>query len=252
MYYTAKHMDELTPRQIEILKSIVSEYTEGGVAVGSEILEKKYKLGVSPATIRNEMVELTTKGYLKKSHFSAGREPSAKGFRYYITHIMQEKQMSTIDEVTYKNSLWDSRTHLHRLLSAGTKILADRTGLVAVSATNTGDMYYAGVSCLFDEVEVMGNDSARHLCDILDQFSFWQQVMQRFFATNQEVFYMLGEEDFADPAFEPIASVMGEFRVGEVQGVIGLIGPKRMKYDVYIPQVRYFSHLLEDIGLKHD
>ncbi len=243
-------MDDLSPRQIEILRTIVLEYTESGEPVGSEVLEKKYKLGVSPATIRNEMVELTTKGYLKKSHFSAGREPSAKGFRYYITHIMQEKQMSTIDEVSYKNSLWDSRTHLHRLLQAGTRILADRTGLVAVSATNTGDVYYSGVGCIFEEMDVMGTESARHLCDILDEYTFWKQVMQRFFATNQEVFFMLGEEDFADPAFEPIASVMGEFRVGAVQGVIGLIGPKRMKYDVYIPQVRYFSHLLEDIGLK--
>lgn len=245
-------MDDLSPRQIEVLRSIVLEYSESGDAVGSEVLEKKYRLGVSPATIRNEMVELTSKGYLKKSHFSAGREPSAKGFRYYITHIMQEKQMSTIDEVSYKNSLWDNRTHLHRLLQAGTRILADRTGLVAVSATNTGDVYYSGVACIFDEMDAMGAESAKHLCDILDEYTFWKQVMQRFFATNQEVFYMLGEEDFADPAFEPIASVMGEFHVGEVQGLIGLIGPKRMKFDVYIPQVRYFSHLLEDIGLKDD
>lgn len=245
-------MEELTPRQIEILKAIVLEYTETGIAVGSEVLEKKYKLGVSPATIRNEMVELASKGYLKKSHFSAGREPSAKGFRYYITHIMQEKQISTIDEVSYKNSLWDSRAHLHRLLSASTRILADKTGMVSISVTNTGDMYYSGVSCLFDEVDMLGNQSARHLCDILDEYAFWQQVMQRYSATNQEVFYMLGEEDFSDPAFESIASVMGEFRVGEVQGVIGLIGPKRMRYDVYIPQVRYFSHLLEDIGLRDD
>ena len=59
-------MEDLTPRQVEILKAIIQEYTENAEAVGSEILEKKYKLGVSPATIRNEMVELTKKGYLKK------------------------------------------------------------------------------------------------------------------------------------------------------------------------------------------
>ena len=51
-------MEDLTQRQIDILKVIIKEYTETGAAVGSEILEKKYKLGVSPATIRNEMVEL--------------------------------------------------------------------------------------------------------------------------------------------------------------------------------------------------
>jgi len=241
-------MEDITPRQIEILKHIIMEYTETGEPVGSEILEKKYKLGVSPATIRNEMVALSTNGYLKKSHFSSGREPSPKGFRYYITHIMQEKQMSTIDEVSYKNSLWDNRTQIHRLLSVGTKILADRTGLIAVAATNTGDLYTAGISCLFDEDETMTKVVAHHLCDILDKFSFWQQVMQRFIATNQDVFYMLGEDDFADPIFDSLASIMGDFHIGEVHGVIGLVGPKRMKFDVYIPQVRYFSHLLEDIA----
>ena len=68
-------MEDLTQRQIDILKAIIQEYTESAEAVGSEILEKKYKLGVSPATIRNEMVALAKKGYLKKSHFSSGRLP---------------------------------------------------------------------------------------------------------------------------------------------------------------------------------
>jgi len=55
-------MEDLTQRQIDILKAIIQEYTDTGLPVGSEILEKKYKLGVSPATIRNEMVELAKKG----------------------------------------------------------------------------------------------------------------------------------------------------------------------------------------------
>jgi heat-inducible transcriptional repressor len=241
-------MEELSPRQIEILTAIITEYTDSGEAVGSEILEKKHKLGVSPATIRNEMVVLTTKGYLKKTHFSAGRIPSAKGYRYYIKNIMKEKQMSTIDEVSYKNSLWDDRQQVHRLLAHGTKILAERTGMVAVCATSDGEMYYAGVSNIFNHENMMDIIATQQLCGLLDQFGFWQQVMQRYFATEQEVFFMLGEEDFQGPAFEPVASVMSDFHIGKNQGVIGLLGPKRMRFDVYVPQVRYFSHLLEEIA----
>ncbi|MBI4032954.1 MAG: hypothetical protein HY377_00320, partial [Candidatus Blackburnbacteria bacterium] len=63
----------MTPRQIQILKSIVEEYTQTAEAVGSDVLEKKYSLGVSPATIRNEMAALTAGGYLKQPHTSAGR-----------------------------------------------------------------------------------------------------------------------------------------------------------------------------------
>ena len=109
-------MEDLSQRQIDILRAIIVEYTETGEPVGSLIIEKKYKLGFSPATIRNEMVELAKKGYLKKAHFSSGRIPSAKGFRFYINHLMKEKELSTIDEVAYKNSIWDERSEAHRLL----------------------------------------------------------------------------------------------------------------------------------------
>ncbi len=85
-------MEDLTQRQVDILKAIIKEHTETGGPVGSEVLEKKYKLGVSPATIRNEMVELAKKGYLKKTHFSSGRLPSAKGFRFYIKHFNETKR----------------------------------------------------------------------------------------------------------------------------------------------------------------
>jgi heat-inducible transcriptional repressor len=139
-------MDDLTQRQIDILKTIIQEYTETGEPVGSVILEKKYKLGFSPATIRNEMVELAKKGYLKKTHFSSGRVPSAKGFRFYISHLMKEKELSTVDEVAYKNSIWDERTEAHRLLFHATKYLAGKTGLLSITATETGDVYYAGIN----------------------------------------------------------------------------------------------------------
>ena len=99
-------MQDLTPRQTEILKTIIQEYTNTGDAVGSDILDKKYSLGVSPATIRNDMVELAKKDYLKKEHFSSGRLPTAKAFRFYIQNIMEEKELSTADEVSYKSDIF--------------------------------------------------------------------------------------------------------------------------------------------------
>src|SRR3990167_4880843 len=91
-------MEDLTPRQIEILKAIISQYTDTGEPVGSDVLDKKYNLGVSPATIRNEMVELARKKYLKKSYFSSGRVPTAQAFRFYIKNLLNEKELSTAEE----------------------------------------------------------------------------------------------------------------------------------------------------------
>lgn len=240
-------MDNLTQRQVDILKAIIKEYTDGGDAVGSEILEKKYKLGVSPATIRNEMVDLAKKGYLKKTHFSSGRVPSAKGFRFYIQHLMKEKALSTIEEVSYKNSIWDDRNEVHRLLYHATKVLAARTGMLSITATDSGDIYYAGVANLLNKAEFYDLGVSKTLFQLLDEVNFWEGILRQFYNIDEQIMYLLGEEDFRDPVFESCASVIGEFRSPHVKGIIGVVGPKRMYYEVIIPQVRYFSGLLEEI-----
>jgi heat-inducible transcriptional repressor len=240
-------MEDLTQRQVDILKVIIQEFTESGEPVGSEILEKKYKLGVSPATIRNEMVELAKKEYLKKTHFSSGRVPSAKGFRFYIKHLMKEKELSTMDEVAYKNSIWDEREEMHRLLSQATKVLAQRTGLLSLSATDSGDIYYAGVSHLLEKPEFLNLDLSRNLFELLDESNYWEKVLHQCVKIDDDILYMLGEEDFNDPLFEPCASVFGEFDFGTAKGIIGVVGPKRMYYETVTPQIRYFSNLIEEV-----
>lgn len=240
-------MEDLTLRQIEILKAIIKEFTETGDAIGSEILERKYKLGVSPATIRNEMVELTDKGYLKKSYFSAGREPSAKAFRFYIKHLMKEKELSTVDEVTYKNSVWDDREDLHRLLSHATKILAQKTGLLSVSTTDNGDMYYSGVGNLLTIQEFLNWDLSRTLFERLDTINYWGDILAQLQKTEEEMIFMLGGDELRDALFEPCASIFADFEGEKIKGMIGVIGPKRMSYEVVAPQIKYFSSLIGQI-----
>lgn len=240
-------MDDLTLRQIDILKAIIKEHSATGEPVSSDILEKKYKLGVSPATIRNEMVELAKKEYLKKEHFSSGRIPSGKGFRFYIKHIMKEKEMSTADEVSYKNGIWDERKEAHRLLSQSVKVLAHKTGLLSLAATNFGDMYYSGMSNLLSKHEFLNWDLSRILFERLDEVRYWNKIFEKLLKIEGEVLFMMGEEDFSDPVFESCASVFCDFEGEKIKGIIGVVGPKRMYYDVITPQIKYFSSLIESI-----
>jgi len=240
-------MEDLTQRQVDILKTIIKEYSETGEAVGSEILEKKYKLGVSPATIRNEMVEIAKKDYLKKTHFSSGRIPSAKGFRFYIKHLMKQKDLSTTDEVAYKNSIWDERNETHRLLSQATKILSQKTGLLSLVTTNLGDVYYSGMANLLTQPEFLDLNLSRTLFGRLDEVSYWERILDEFQKMEEEIMCLLGEEDFHDPIFESCASVWGEFEGKNIKGIVGVVGPKRMYYDSIIPQIKYFSNLIEEI-----
>jgi heat-inducible transcriptional repressor len=240
-------MEDLTQRQIDILKTIIIHHTETGEPVGSEIIEKKYKLGVSPATIRNEMVELAKKGYLKKSHFSSGRIPSAKGYRFYIKNLMKEKELSTTDEVSYKNSIWDDRNEAHKLLLQANKVLSQKTGLLSLTAIDTGEVFYSGVANLLTKPEFLDLDLSRCLFERLDEDMYWEKIIDQFARIHEEIMYILGEEDFRDPVLEPCGSVFGEFAGNKIKGIIGVVGPKRMSYDVIAPQIKYFSSLIGEI-----
>ena len=131
--------DSLTARQTQILKSIVEEYIETAAAVGSETLDKKYNLGISSATIRNEMVALTKAGYLRQLHTSAGRIPSPKALRFYIDQLMEEKRMSVADEVKTKQEVMEAKDDIDELMADATASLAQKTHSLAVAALDGED-----------------------------------------------------------------------------------------------------------------
>jgi len=240
-------MNELTPRQVDVLKAIVEEYSASGESVGSMVLEKKYKLGVSPATIRNEMVVLEKKGFLKKNYFSSGRNPSTKGLRFYINNLMKEDRLATVDEIGLRNSIWDDRDELYRLLSRAVRVLAEKTGLLSIVSTDRDELYYSGTANLFDEREFSNLEKTKTILTKLEEVEFWHGVVGDWDTIEKEIIFLLGEEDFGDPSFNFYGSVFGEFRGESVKGVIGVVGPDRMCYHKIVPQVRYFTNLVKNI-----
>lgn len=141
--------DALSARQTQILKALIDEYIETAQAVGSEVLEKKYNLGVSSATIRNEMVALTKNGYLRQLHTSAGRVPTPIAMKFYISQLMEEKQMSLVDEVKAKEEVWDVRDDLDKLMDEATEALAQHTKSLSVAALDDGRTWHSGLANIF-------------------------------------------------------------------------------------------------------
>lgn len=85
---------ELSARKRRILEAIVIDHIKTAQPVGSRTIARRYKMGFSPATIRNEMADLEEMGYLFQPHTSAGRVPSQRGYRYYVDELMQEEQLA--------------------------------------------------------------------------------------------------------------------------------------------------------------
>lgn len=82
----------LSERQEQILNFLIQEYLDGAQPVSSDLVKKGARLDVSPATIRNELQELTEQGYIRQPHTSAGRIPTQKGYKYYVEITFQQQE----------------------------------------------------------------------------------------------------------------------------------------------------------------
>ncbi len=239
---------DLTPRQTQILKAIIDEYISSAEAVGSETLDRKYALGVSPATIRNEMAELTEKGFLQQLHTSAGRIPTAMGLRFYVSHLMQEKQMSLRDEVLCKEEIWDARFNLDKLLKETVLALARRTRTLAVAATDGGDVYYAGASHILNMPEFYDIDVAQTVLSLLDQKLRLHQLFFEQSLSAEPIHIMFGS-DLNWAHFSPVGVAFSRFNAGKTGDVtLGVIGPCRLNFPYVVPTIRYFSQLVGEIA----
>jgi heat-inducible transcriptional repressor len=240
-------MNDLTQRQIDVLKSIIEEYINTAEAVGSETLEKKYNLGASPATIRNEMVKLTELGYLKKLHTSAGRAPTPQGMKFYVKQLMKEKEMSIAETVSTKEKLWDYRGKINPFMKEVTKSLANKTKALAVVTTDDGDIFCSGYSNILDMPEFYDINITRSLLAAIDEFEYFHNLFSGILE-SEDVHVLLGEE--LGPRLKgPYGFVYANFETPKhLKGEIGVLGPTRLNYTSVVPTVRYFGELIEEIA----
>ncbi|MDP2671869.1 MAG: hypothetical protein Q8P13_05465 [bacterium] len=240
-------MAEIKARQKEILRSIIEDYIETAEPVGSESIVSKSNLGVSPATIRNEMAALTEMGYLNQPHTSAGRAPTPLGMRFYINELMKEAGLAVKDEVEIKEALWESRYQFHRLLKRAASELAAKTGALAVATTEEGDIYYAGAANILDMPEFYDIDLTRTVLSILDRADSLGEIFDR--AVGDDPVHILLGDDIGREYLDYCGLVFAQYGAGKKNaGNIGIIGPVRMHFDRVIPTVRYFGDLLTELS----
>ena len=118
-------------RRLEVLRAIVQDYVSTNDPVGSKALAERHDLGVSPATIRNDMAVLEEQGYITQPHTSAGRVPTDKGYRLFVDRLSAVKPLSVAERRAIERFL-DGAVDLHDVLSRTVRLLAQLTRQVAV------------------------------------------------------------------------------------------------------------------------
>jgi heat-inducible transcriptional repressor len=241
-------MSDLTQRQIKLLKCITEEFIETATPVGSETLEKKYSLGISSATIRNELSTLTQMGFLKKSHLSAGRSPTSMGLKYYVRNLMTPKNLTASEEIGAKEKVWDYRNEFDRLLHETTKELANRTRSMAIATTDHGLVYNYGASNLLEEPEFYNIDVTKTVLSLLDNSNFWFEIINKAGTLEDEkIVHLLIGEDLGLEHLEPCGFIYQNYESGPHKGILGVIGPARFHYPHIVPLVDYFADLISTI-----
>ncbi len=126
---------ELNDRKLKILQAIVADFINSAEPVGSRTLSKHTEIGVSPATIRNEMSDLEEMGYLTHPHTSSGRVPSDKAYRLYVDELMQNSELSSSEKEVIRQRLDAGSAELDKTLEHASKVLSEMTNLVSFAVT---------------------------------------------------------------------------------------------------------------------
>jgi heat-inducible transcriptional repressor len=120
-------MNELNDRQRLVLALVIQEFVESAQPVGSQHLVRRYVLGVSPATVRNIMVDLTDAGYLRQPHTSAGRAPTEEGYRYFVRQLMGHTDLPANTKRTITHQFYQAGQDVNSWLRLAASVLAHQT-----------------------------------------------------------------------------------------------------------------------------
>ncbi len=238
-------MQPLSNRQTQLLKALIDEYLTTAEPVGSLVLEKKYNLGVSPATLRNEMSMLTSMGYLKQPHTSAGRVPTPVAMKFYISQLMDEKAMSLTEEVRAKENVRVAQSNEDRLMNEIAHLLAENTGALAVTTIDGGPTWSHGFSHVFENPEFMNHQVCQSVFSMIEEVNGLHELFFQKLTGLTPIEVLFGEE-LGYAFFEPVGIVASRFQSNNREYALGVIGPFRLNYARVIPTVRYYGELMQN------
>ena len=235
----------MTTRQQKILEIIVREYVDNPQPVTSKILAKK--LGLSSATLRNEMMDLENLGYLNQPHTSAGRVPTDKAYRFFINQLNKGKVEVSVKRPKSAVALREGgHTNPETMFRDITQKLAEMSGSMAFGAIEEMNSFYqAGLSNLFKFPEFEDRNYFSEMAQTMEQFEkHFNDLFKEIAEDETKVF--IGKENPMGKT-KKISIIVSKCKMpNHKHGVIGLLGPTRMRYDYNISLINKLRELMED------
>jgi heat-inducible transcriptional repressor len=217
-------------RRLEILRAIVDEYVQTQEPVGSRAIAEKHMVGISPATIRNEMAVLEEEGLITQPHTSAGRIPTDLGYRRFVDKLATVKPLSTAERRAIETFLHGA-DDLDDLLTRTAKLLADITKQVAVvKYPIIGESHGREKMAISGTPHLARSGDATSLSPILEALEE-QVVLLRLLSDAQTTVQVtIGSEQSSTNLQTTSLVTVGYGADNGALGALGVLGPTRMDY----------------------
>ena len=236
----------LTQRQSKILAAIVKEYSRSGHPVGSEELAERYGFDVSSATIRNEMKALEEAGFINQPHTSAGRVPTDRGYRFFVNKLMNHLELRGAEQMRLRQELVRIKKEYIELGRSISKLLAEQAegaAFAMLPASPLGGPDSIGTSGLSKVVSAeLPSATIQEIADFMDELEKHGHELIQKGVGQVETF--IGREAPVPFTSECSLVVSRVNLPSGKQGLIGIVGPKRMQYARNISLLEYVSKLL--------
>ena len=237
----------ITDRQKDILKAIVRSYSKSTQPVGSQALYKEFNFGIGPAMIRQDMAALEKEGFIHQPHTSAGRVPTDKAYRLYISELeKKETNLSAHEQRKISAELGSAHKAPHELLRELAHVIAELSGEFSVSGLEGKDVHYThGFARLVRNPQLHNVEQVKNLMQFMDEMDgYFDRLLQGSLNSSLRVF--IGKENPVKE-FRSFSMVTGRYKLPHGQaGFVSIIGPKHMNYQKNVALIRYVRGVLNN------
>lgn len=220
-----------------ILYTIIKEHIKTGAPVGSGVLVEKYKLDISPATVRNEMAELEGAGYIIQPHTSAGRIPTEAAYKFYVNNL-KDKKLGESEAASLKKCLKDKD---ELSFKKAAKVMAKLSANAVFWAFHRHNLYYTGLSNLFSQPEFTQTNMTYDISLVIDSL---EEIIDGIFNKISEGEKVIIGSD--NPFGDFCGTVLAKYKTKENIGLFGIIGPLRMNYEKNLALVKFISEEIKN------
>lgn len=232
----------MTERQKKVLMAIIREFMDNADEVGSVALLEKYNLGVSSATIRNEMVRLMEDGLLEKSHVSSGRYPTDQAIRMYVHQILNEGRTNPLVTVEIRQGIFRERFKKDSVIDSILTVLSKHSESVSFIILD-GILRYWGLSNVLKYEELSDTEVFKNLVNIVEDSIFLRDLCKKY--GRSSVSLLIGEESGINSLEDcSIAFLKTPFWDTE-ECYVGVLGSKRMDYIKVVTALREIRAALQ-------